>query len=62
MNMVMPTIISLTKLNEFTSRNEAFNYYKDIEDDGIPTILPKFIKKDGAWVGFLPGEDGYEDL
>jgi 8-oxo-dGTP pyrophosphatase MutT (NUDIX family) len=61
MNMIMPTIKTLTKLNEFSSRDEVFNYFQAIEDGGISAILPKFIKKDGAWVGFLPGEDGYED-
>jgi 8-oxo-dGTP pyrophosphatase MutT (NUDIX family) len=61
MNMIMPTIKNLTKLDEFSSRDEVFNYFQQIEDGGIPAILPKFIKKDGAWVGFLPGEDGYEE-
>ncbi|MDA9154281.1 NUDIX domain-containing protein [Gammaproteobacteria bacterium] len=61
MNMIMPTIKNLMKLNEFSSRDEAFNYFQHIEDGGIPAILPKFIKKDGEWIGFLPGEEGYED-
>ena len=60
MNMIMPTIKSLEALAQFSSREEAFNHFKDLEDGAIPPILPKFIKKDGAWIGFLPGDDGYE--
>ena len=62
MNMIMPTIKSLEALTQFSSREEAFNHFKDLEDGAIPPILPKFIKKDGAWIGFLPGEDGYESI
>ena len=60
MNMIMPTIKSLEALAQFSSREEAFNHFKDLEDGAIPPILPKFIKKDGAWIGFLPGDNGYE--
>ena len=61
MNMIMPTIKALMKLNEFSSREAAFNFFQQIKDGGIPAILPKFIKKDGEWIGFLPGEKGYGD-
>jgi len=62
MNMVMPTIKSLEDLAKFSSREEAFNNFKDLEDGAITPILPKFIKKDGAWIGFLPGDDEYDSL
>ena len=60
--MVMPTIKSLEDLAQFSSREEAFNNFKDLEDGAITPILPKFIKKDGAWIGFLPGDDEYDSL
>jgi hypothetical protein len=31
-------------------------------NNAIPAILPKFIKRDGQWIGFLPGEEGYENV
>ena len=62
MNMMMPQIKTLETLSKFSSREEAFNYFREFEDGAIEPILPKFIKKDGAWIGFLPGEDGYESI
>ena len=62
MNIIMPTINNLTKLCEFSSSKDAFNYFYALGENGISTILPKFIKKDGEWLGFLPGEEGYDDI
>ena len=62
MNMILPTIKNIEKLAEFSSSEEAFNYFQGLGDNAIPPILPKFIKKDGEWIGFLPGEEGYENV
>ena len=40
----------------------AFNYFQGLGDNAIPPILPKFIKRDGEWIGFLPGEEGYDNV
>jgi 8-oxo-dGTP pyrophosphatase MutT (NUDIX family) len=61
MNMILPTIKNIEKLAEFSSSEEAFNYFQGLGDNAIPPILPKFIKKDGEWIGFLPGEEGYDN-
>ena len=62
MNMILPTIKNIEKLAEFSSSEEAFNYFQGLGDNAIPPILPKFIKKDGEWIGFLPGEEGYNNV
>ena len=41
---------------------DAFDYFDSLKDEEIPPILPKFIKKDGNWIGFLPGDEGYDDV
>tara|TARA_A100000164_G_C21883365_1_gene761424 strand:+ start:57 stop:836 length:780 start_codon:yes stop_codon:yes gene_type:complete len=61
MKMIIPTIKNIEKLNEFSSSSEAFDHFESLGDNGITPILPKFIKKDGKWIGFLPGEKGYEN-
>ncbi len=62
MNMLPPTIQSLEKLDEFSSFTDAFNFFAELGDGDIPAILPKFIKKNGAWVGYFPGDEGYNDV
>jgi hypothetical protein len=62
MNMILPTIKNIEKLAEFSSSTEAFSYFNNLGDNAILPILPKFIKRDGKWVGFLPGEEGYENV
>ena len=62
MNMILPTISNIEQLAEFSSAFEAFNYFKGLGNNAIKSILPKFVKQDGKWVGFLPGEEGYENV
>ena len=62
MNMILPTIKNIEKLAEFSSSSEAFDHFEGLGENAIPPILPKFIKRDGEWVGFLPGEKGYDNV
>ena len=62
MNMILPTIKNIEKLAEFSSSSEAFDHFEGLGENAIPPILPKFIKRDGEWIGFLPGEKGYENV
>ena len=62
MNMILPTISNIEQLAEFSSAFEAFNYFEGLGNNAIKSILPKFVKQDGKWVGFLPGEEGYENV
>ena len=62
MNMILPTISNIEQLAEFSSAFEAFNYFERLGNNAIKSILPKFVKQDGKWVGFLPGEEGYENV
>ena len=62
MNMILPTISNIEQLAEFSSAFEAFNYFEGLGNNAIESILPKFVKQDGKWVGFLPGEKGYENV
>ena len=62
MNMIIPTIENIKALAQFSSSKDAFEYFDSLKDEAIPPILPKFIKKDGDWIGFLPGDEGYDDV
>ena len=62
MNMILPTIKNIEKLAEFSSSSEAFDHFEGLGENAIPPILPKFIKRDGEWIGFLPGEKGYDNV
>lgn len=61
MNMIMPTIKNLEQCVGFESIQELLNHQQKLTNDDIPSILPKFFKKDGNWVGLLPGDAGYDD-
>ena len=62
MNMIIPTIENIKALAQFSSSKDAFDYFDSLKDEEILPILPKFIKKDGNWIGFLPGDEGYDDV
>ena len=62
MNMILPTISNIEQLAEFSSAFEAFNYFEGLGNNAIESILPKFVKQDGKWIGCLPGEKGYENV
>ena len=60
--MILPTIKNIEKLAEFSSSSEAFDHFEGLGENAILPILPKFIKRDGEWIGFLPGEKGYDNV
>ena len=62
MNMIIPTIENIKALAQFSLSKDAFDYFDSLKDEEIPPILPKFNKKDGNWIGFLPGDEGYDDV
>ena len=62
MNMILPTINNIEQLAEFSSAFEAFNYFEGLGNNAIEPIRPKFVKQDGKWIGFLPGDKGYENV
>ena len=62
MNMILPTISNIEQLDEFSSAFEAFNYFEGLGNNAIEPILPKFVKQDGKWIGFLPGDKGYKNV
>ena len=61
LNLIMPTIKNLEMLSKFSSSMAAINHFKELPVGTIETILPKFYKENGQWVGLLPGEDGYDE-
>ena len=61
MQMIMPTIKNLESCCGFKSVEELIMAKKNIKPIDRPSILPKFFKKEGTWVGLLPGDEGYED-
>lgn len=61
-NLIMPTIENLRTLMDGDTAADIVAKRSAASD--IPTILPKFLKIGGEWVGLLPGDpryDQYED-
>jgi len=61
MPMIMPTISNLQQCLEFNSGQKLLEYQSKLTNDDIPSILPKFFKNEGKWVGLLPGDEDYDN-
>ena len=61
MPMIMPTIRNLQQCLEFDSGQKLLEYQSKLTNDDIPSILPKFFKNEGKWVGLLPGDEDYDN-
>ena len=61
MPMIMPTIRNLQQCLEFDSGQKLLEHQSKLTNDDIPSILPKFFKNEGKWVGLLPGDEDYDN-
>ena len=61
MQMILPTTENLKSCMEFKSAMDMLDNQKQISNDEIKPILPKFFKDNGKWIVFFPGDEGYED-
>ena len=61
MPMIMPTISNLQQCLEFDSGQKLLEHQSKLTKDDIPSILPKFFKNEGKWVGLLPGDEDYDN-
>ena len=61
MPMIMPTISNLQHCLEFDSGQKLLEHQSKLTNDDIPSILPKFFKNEGKWVGLLPGDEDYDN-
>ena len=61
MPMIMPTIRNLQQCLEFDSAQKLLEFQSKLTNDDIPSILPKFFKNEGKWVGLLPGDEDYDN-
>ena len=61
MQMILPTTENLKSCMEFKSAMDMLDNQKQITNNEIKPILPKFFKDNGNWVVLFPGDEGYED-
>ena len=61
MPMIVPTISNLQQCLEFDSGQKLLEHQSKLTNDDIPSILPKFFKNEGKWVGLLPGDEDYDN-
>ena len=61
MPMIMPTISNLQQCLEFDSGQKLLEHQSKLTNDDIPSILPKFFKNEGKWIGLLPGDEDYDN-
>ncbi len=59
--MVMPTIANLQQICGFSSTKALLETKFDIDPKNISAIEPKLFKREGKWVGLLPGDPGYDE-
>ena len=55
------TIRNLQQCLEVDSGQKLLEHQSKLTNDDIPSILPKFFKKEGKWVGLLPGDEDYDN-
>ena len=60
MPMIMPTTKTLEQCLKFDSGKDLLEHQSKLTNDDIPTILPKFLKKEGRWIGLLPDDLDYD--
>ena len=61
MQMILPTTENLKSCMEFKSAMDMLDNQKQISNNEIKPILPKFFKDNGNWIVLFPGDEGYED-
>ena len=61
-NMFMPTIVNLQKICGFKSTEQLMNTKSRQQAEGIKSIEPKVLFKNGKRTVFLPNQPGYDDL
>ena len=61
MQMILPTTENLKSCMEFKSAMDMLDNQKQISNNEIKPILPKFFKDNGKWIVLFPGDEGYED-
>jgi 8-oxo-dGTP pyrophosphatase MutT (NUDIX family) len=59
--MIMPTIANLRQICGFSSTDKLLQEKFAIDPNSISAIEPKLFKREGKWVGLLPGEPGYDE-
>ena len=55
------TTENLKSCMEFKSAMDMLDNQKQISNNEIKPILPKFFKDNGNWIVLFPGDEGYED-
>ena len=61
MQMILPTTENLKLCSSFNCAKDMLENQKNMTENDIKTILPKFFKENGNWNVSFPGDKGYED-
>ena len=62
MQMILPTTENLKLCTSFNCATDMLENQKNMTNNDIKPILPKFYKENGNWNVSFPGDDRYEDL